>query len=209
MIIGIDGFAGAGKDTIADIFVKNGFTKLSFADALRESAVYSTGFELSTFIDRNVKDKLFDQKYLLTEEVLTKFCTYLNFQSKVDEVVSKFINTEIDSPRHLLQFIGTEIGRQTLSPTIWLDKYDEKRANLGHIVTPDCRFDNERRHIKSTYKGLIWLVKRAGTEPVGKHISELDKWSDSEYDVVVQNDDLQQTKCEVGLWWAMKGSKLR
>lgn len=209
MIIGIDGFAGAGKDTIADIFVKNGFTKLSFADALRESVVYSTGFELSTFIDRNIKDKPFDQKYLLTEDVLTKFCTYLSYQSKIDETVSKFINTEVDSPRHLLQFIATEVARQTLSPTIWLDKYDEKRVNLGHIVTPDCRFDNERRHIKSTYKGLVWLVKRAGTEPVGKHISELDKWSDSEYDVVVQNDDLQQTRSEVGLWWAMKGSKLR
>lgn len=209
MIIGIDGFAGAGKDTIADIFVKNGFTKLSFADALRESAVYSTGLTLDTFIDRNIKDKAFDQKYILTEDMLTKFCTYLNYQSKIDEVVSKFINTEMDSPRHLLQFIATEIGRETLSLSLWIDKYDEKRAGLGHIVTPDCRFDNERRHIKSTYRGLVWLVKRVGTEPVGKHISELDKWSDGEYDVVVQNDDLQQTRSEVGLWWSMKGSKLR
>lgn len=209
MIIGIDGFAGAGKDTIADIFVKNGFTKLSFADALRESAVYSTGFTLDTFIDRNIKDKSFDQKYLLSEDMLTKFCTYLNYQSKIDETVEKFINTEIESPRHLLQFIGTEIGRQTLSPTIWLDKYDEKRVNLGHIVTPDCRFTNERKHIKSTYLGLVWLVKRAGTEPVGKHISELDKWPEEKYDVVVNNDNLISTFQEVGLWWALKGSKLR
>jgi hypothetical protein len=209
MIIGIDGYAGAGKDTIADLLVKRGFTKLSFADALRESVVHATGFSLNTFLDRDIKDRKFGETYTLSTTVLTKFCHYLGYPDKTQDVIDQFSGTLIDSPRHLLQFLGTEVGRSALSPTIWLDKYDEKRAGLGLVVTPDARFSNEREHIQSIPGGQVWLVKRAGTEPTGKHISELDKWEESKYDVVVNNVDLMQLKYDVGMWWSLKGSRLR
>jgi hypothetical protein len=208
MIIGIDGYAGAGKDTVADVFVKVGFTKISFADALRESVVHSTGFSMDTFIDREIKDKPFLEPYTLSTDVLTKFCDYLGYSDKTQEVVDRFSGENINSPRHLLQFMGTEVGRSTLSQTIWLDKYDEKRQGLGSVVTPDCRFNNERNHIRKL-SGLVWLIQRKGTKPKGKHISELDKWPKSKYDVVVQNTGLHQLRGDIAMWWSVKGSKLR
>ena len=209
MIIGIDGFAGAGKDTVADLFVKVSFTKLSFADALREAVVHSTGFPLNTFIDREIKDKPFLEPLRLSTTILTKFCDYLGYPERTEFVIDQFTGELIKSPRHLLQFLGTEVGRSSLNQSIWLDKYDEKRQGIGSVVTPDCRFSNEREHVKSIIGGTVWLIKREGTEPKGKHISELDKWPDEQYDVVVQNVGLQELRSDVGMWWSVKGSKLR
>lgn len=208
MIIGIDGYVGAGKDTIADMFVKMGFVKISFADALRESAMYATGFTLDMFIDRSLKDKPFDSPYILSDEVITRFCEYTGFSSKTQEVVSKFSGTELTSPRHLLIFLGTEIGRNCLNGTIWLDKYDEKRQGLTNVVTPDCRFSNERQHIRNL-SGKVFWVYRDDIEVNSNHISENDKWPIDKYDVTVHNTDLNLLRTEIGLWWSMRGSKIR
>lgn len=207
MIIGIDGDAGAGKDTIADVLVKVGFMKVSFADPLRESLVHSTGFQMTTFIDRDIKDKLFDEPYILTSTVIIKFCEYLGYPEKAQTVVDKYSGMEIISPRHLMQFMGTEVGRAELSPTIWLDKYQEKVQTLGLVVTPDCRFSNERELVR-TLKGLVWIVKREGLESVKTHKSELEKWPDSEYDMVIQNKGLNQLRGDIAMWWSLKGHKL-
>lgn len=209
MIIGLDGIPGAGKDTVADILVKVGFTKIAFADALREAVVNATGFPLSTFIDRSIKDAPFGETYTLSSTVLTKFCIYLSHADKVQEVIDQFSGQIIDSPRHLLQILGTEVGRSMLSQTIWLDKYDEKRAGLTNVVTPDARFDNEKRHIQSTRGGLVWLIKRVGLEYTGSHVSEQQKWTEDKYDVVITNDNLVQLRNDVGMWWSLKGSNLR
>lgn len=208
MIIGVDGYAGAGKDTVADVFVKVGFTKISFADALRESAVHSTGFSLNTFIDREIKDKLFDEPYILSSTALTKFCDYLGYSEKTQEVIDQFTGTEIESPRHLLIILGTEIGRASLNQSIWLDKYDEKRQGHKYVVTPDCRFDNERNHIKSM-RGQVFWVYRDGVGPANPHISENGKWPIDQYDVTIHNTDLRTLQSELGLWWSLKGCNLR
>lgn len=208
MIIGIDGYAGAGKDTVADVFVKVGFKKISFADALRESVVHSTGFSLDTFIDRDLKDKPFDEKYVLSSTVLTKFCDYLGYQSKTQEVIDQFTGTLLDSPRQILVHLGTEVGRNMLCPTIWLDKYDEKRQGHKYVVSPDARFSNERQHIRNM-RGQVFWVYRDGVNPPSGHVSENDKWAIDQYDVVIHNQELRTLQSELGLWWSLKGMNLR
>lgn len=208
MIIGVDGYAGAGKDTVADIFVRVGFRKISFADALRESVVHSTGIPLNTFIDRDLKDKEFGIPYLLSEVTLRTFCEYLGYPEKVSEVVDKFTDHPVTSPRELLIFLGTEVGRSSLNQSIWLDKYDEKRQGYTNVVTPDCRFDNERNHIKSM-RGQVFWVYRDGVGPANAHVSENGKWPIDQYDVIIHNTDLRTLQSEMGLWWSLKGCNLR
>src|SRR5690554_6717539 len=114
MIIGIDGYAGAGKDTAADMLVKEGFTKVSFADSLRESVVHATGLPLNLFLDRDTKDKPFDKPYVLNSSTILSFCNYLGYVDKAQAVIDKYSGTELESPRHILQFLGTEVGRKML-----------------------------------------------------------------------------------------------
>lgn len=200
MIIGIDGYAGAGKDTVADILVKEGFVKVSFADALRESVVHSTDFEMNDFIDRDIKDKKFKKVYKLSPDSIVSFCTYLGFESRSKELADKFKGTKLVSPRNVLQFMATEIGRDSICQTLWLDKYLEKIQNKGEVVTPDARFANERNLI-ADLKGLNMFVNREAVKPTENHKSGNDKWPLDQYDIVVHNDgDMFDLKHGIRLW---------
>lgn len=204
MIIGLDGYAGAGKDTVADIFTKMGFIKVAFADALREAASHSFGIELDYFLNRGLKDKAFEKPFILSPKDICDFCTHLGYEHRCDEVVLRFRYTEVVSPRHLLQFVATEIGRDTLSPTIWIDKYIERIPDSHRVVTPDARFDNERSLIKDL-EGKVFWIERPGLAQIENHISGTDKWPIDRYDVVVYNDcSIGKLQHELGVWWTTK-----
>jgi len=207
MIIGIDGYAGAGKDTVADILVTQGFTKVSFADKLRRVASDSFEVPIEYFLDRNLKDKPFDKPKLITSAQLGDFCVSLGFEDKAEEVIEKFKNLKVLTPRNLLQQVATEIGRDTLSPTIWLDFYKQAIDGLSLVVTPDARFDNEKELIRQL-KGRVMFVSNKNVEPTETHKSGSEKWPLDKYDIVVHNDGTWiQLQYEVSLWWVMDGCK--
>lgn len=83
------------------------------------------------------------------------------------------------SPRQLLQTLGTEWGRQSVSEDIWVRSLLERikpwrDAGLLVVVT-DVRFDNEADAIADA-GGEVWRVVRPGwrclTEDAQKHASE-------------------------------------
>jgi hypothetical protein len=67
------------------------------------------------------------------------------------------------SPRRLLQTIGTEWGRETIHPEIWimatLRRIDSSEA--GVAVVTDVRFDNEAEAIQRR-GGAVWRIVRPG-----------------------------------------------
>jgi hypothetical protein len=80
------------------------------------------------------------------------------------------------SRRQLLQTLGTDWGRNMVSPDIWtLVAYWrwEKAAADGCplIVVPDVRFRNEAAMIRES-GGEVWLVHRPDVAPVAAHVSE-------------------------------------
>jgi len=86
------------------------------------------------------------------------------------------ITHRIPSPRRLLQTLGTEWGRQTIHPEIWVELAFwrwEAAAARGQrvIVVPDVRFPNEAAAIREQ-GGEVWLVHRPEIAPVAGHSSE-------------------------------------
>jgi hypothetical protein len=80
------------------------------------------------------------------------------------------------SPRRLLQTIGTEWGRETIHPEIWvmatMKRIEDSEATLAVIT--DVRFDNEAEAIHAR-GGYVWRVVRPGAGLVGSagsHSSE-------------------------------------
>jgi hypothetical protein len=80
------------------------------------------------------------------------------------------------SPRRLLQTIGTEWGRETIHPEIWimatLRRIDASEAALAVIT--DVRFENEAEAIRHR-GGAVWHVVRPGAGLAGaegSHSSE-------------------------------------
>jgi len=67
------------------------------------------------------------------------------------------------SPRQLLQTLGTEWGRDTISQTIWIDTAMRRVRRLlddgRDVVITDVRFDNEAAAVKAA-GGVVWQVVR-------------------------------------------------
>lgn len=82
------------------------------------------------------------------------------------------------SPRHLMQTLGTEWGRQCVGPDIWLEAMSARIALLSEgsvmgVIIPDVRFANEAAFVRSRGHLLhIHREARTGIDNPG-HVSEL------------------------------------
>lgn len=64
------------------------------------------------------------------------------------------------TPRFMMQTIGTEWGRHMIHPNIWVRLL--KRRVLEHggpIVIPDCRFDNEARMVRELGGAVVEIIR--------------------------------------------------
>jgi hypothetical protein len=173
LIIGLSGYARAGKDTTADILVKEyGFAKVAFADKLRE-ALYA----LNPVI-RYDKNDFGSYKYWRLQEVINE-CGWDGYKE------TRF-NDEI---RGLLQRMGTEVGRETIGQNTWvnavLNEYKKDGIKRDYVI-PDCRFWNEATAIVDE-GGEIWRVHRPGVGPANSHNSETEL-DDYNFHVYLHND---------------------
>lgn len=143
MIIGLIGFAGSGKGTIADILVsKKGYTKLAFADAVKDATAAIFGWP----------------RFLLEGDTEQS----REWREQKDEWWSKKTGKHI-TPRNMLQLMGTEIGRDMLHPDIWIYAMERRMELYPNVVIADVRFPNEMRFIQEK-GGFIVRVKR-GDDP--------------------------------------------
>ena len=171
MLIGIVGLIGSGKGTVSDrLEQKHGFRKDSFAKSLKDavSAMFNWDREM-------LEGK--------TEESRA-------WREQPDNFWSKRFGKDV-TPRWVLQYFGTEVMREKMHDTIWIDsclmRYDGKPT-----VIADTRFQNELKMIKKSGGKLI-LVKR-GELPTreqmqekGAHKSEWD-WMGWNFDFVIENN---------------------
>jgi len=164
MLLGISGYAQAGKDTIADRLCDvHGFRRVAFADLLRRCA---EALDPIVGIDP-------DGSPVTYKETLE----YNGYEA------SKHLFPEF---RGILQRLGTEVGRKLLGDNIWVDAtLASLEPGIDYVVT-DARFANEAQAILKE-GGLMVRVKREGTGPVNDHLSEtaLDDW---DFDHIIIND---------------------
>ena len=87
---------------------------------------------------------------MLKEQIEQKGKTaqIVKFADGVKEIArEKGWNGEKDNNgRVLLQFIGTEWGRQQIDKNIWVKKAENKFQNVDYVLIPDCRFENEANY---------------------------------------------------------------
>jgi hypothetical protein len=168
MIIGVCGDIGSGKDTLASILIEEkGFTKLSFASALKDAVSVIFGWD---------RDLL---------EGLTKESR--QWREVVDEWWSSRLNIPLLTPRWVLQNWGTELFRNNFHSDIWLASVENKINKLSNknIVITDCRFSNEIETVKRLGGKLI-CIKRDSCK-AGHHISDT-SWKNADFDEVIENN---------------------
>ena len=194
MIIGVCGFIGSGKDTIADYLTNfHGFRRESFANTLKDAVSQVFGWDRTMLEGRTKQAR--------------------EWREQQDDWWTNRLGMVI-TPRWVLQQWGTEVCRRGFHDDIWIASLENKlRNSRDDVVISDCRFPNEIKSIKNA-GGIVIRVKR-GPEPewydaalsmnrgdagnmtwaiskdkitkLGIHASET-AWVGTDFDAVLEND---------------------
>jgi hypothetical protein len=194
MIIGVCGFIGSGKDTIADYLTNfHGYRRESFANSLKDAVAQVFGWDRTMLEGRTTQARA--------------------WREQVDPWWAERLNMPELTPRWILQYWGTEVCRKAFHDDIWIASLENKlRNSKDNIVISDCRFPNEIKSIHNA-GGIVIRVKR-GPEPewykdaadmnagdrcsnymmaktriqkLGIHASET-AWVGTKFDVTLSND---------------------
>lgn len=163
MLIGLAGYARAGKDTVAQILVSEfGYQQIAFADPLKAvlagvNPPLSSCSRLSDSLEHGWE------------------------QAKAEPEV-----------RMMLQRLGMA-ARSHIHPDVWVDalfhQIEQAMDNDGpsRWVISDVRFPNEAAAVRAR-GGRMWCVERPGVGPVNDHISESALSAGFHFDQVITND---------------------
>lgn len=141
MIIGICGFIGSGKDTIADYLVNfHEFRRESFASTLKDAVSSVFGWD-RTMLEGRTKEAR-------------------EWREQVDPWWAERLDMPTLTPRWVLQYWGTEVCRKSFHDDIWIASLENKlRNSKDHVVISDCRFPNEIQSIRNTGGKIIWVQR--------------------------------------------------
>ena len=145
MIIGVCGFIGSGKDTVADYLTNfHGFRRESFANSLKDAVAHVFGWDRTMLEGRTKQAR--------------------EWREQIDPWWSERLKMPNLTPRWILQYWGTEVCRKNFHDDIWIASLENKlRNSKDDIVISDCRFPNEIKSIKNA-GGIVVRVIR-GPEP--------------------------------------------
>ena len=188
MIIGVCGFIGSGKDTIADYLVGfHGYRRDSFAGTLKDAVAAVFGW------DRELLEGRTPEARAWREQVDPWWATRLNMPDL--------------TPRWVLQYWGTEVCRRAFHDDIWIAALEARLARRSdNTVISDVRFPNEIASIKNAGGRIVWVKRGALPEwymvarnanrgdltaqdmlkNFNVHVSET-AWVGTDFDVVIEN----------------------
>jgi hypothetical protein len=192
-IIGIVGFIGSGKDTVADYLVNfHRFKRESFANSLKDAVSQVFGWDRELLEGRTQESR--------------------EWRETRDEWWSKRLKKDI-TPRYVLQYWGTEVIRKGFHDDMWVASLEHRLLNTKNdIVITDCRFPNEikairaaggkvvriKRGLEPTWfdeavsmnkgpsRNMSWALSKQKIEKLGVHASET-AWVGQKFDVVLNN----------------------
>jgi hypothetical protein len=141
MIIGVCGFIGSGKDTIADYLVNfHEFRRESFASTLKDAVASVFGWDRTMLAGRTKEAR--------------------EWREQVDPWWADRLSMPTLTPRWVLQYWGTEVCRKAFHDDIWIASLENKlRNSKDHVVISDCRFPNEISSIKNAGGKIVWVQR--------------------------------------------------
>lgn len=173
IIFAFTGLAGSGKSTAADyLSSKHGFVRTRFASPLKAMV---RGFLVNIGVRHDVIERM--------------------IEGDLKEVPANDFGGK--TPRYVMQTIGSEWGRDIITPTLWTDAWANHvvrliKAGQTRIVVEDCRFPNEMDAIRAM-GGIVVRINanHAGlSKGAAGHASEkqdlaadLTLWNDGPVDI--------------------------
>lgn len=108
------------------------------------------------------------------------------------------------SPRRMLQLVGTECGRENITPALWTkhaslqldDVYSKNDEKPEYFLVTDIRFEDEATWIRHK-NGIVIHIIRDVQDSAAKHASEMGVAVKSRDQVIYNIGDLDNLKKEV------------
>lgn len=158
MIVGLNGYAGSGKSSVAALLqIKQPHKQwkiMSFANKLREVASVLTGVPEWMFKEQDFKKKSLPGWGMTVREFLQK--------------------------------LGTEGIRDGVHTDAWVNALLSQYHGNENWIIDDCRFPNEAKAI-SDLGGIVVRVNRGDINPANNHASEI-ALNDWQFDYIIHND---------------------
>ncbi len=190
MIVGLVGFIGAGKGTVADLLVeRHDFFKESYANSLKDACSIIFGWDRQMLEGNTPESRA--------------------WREQDDKWWSEKLGRPF-SPRLALQLMGTEAGRDVFHPDLWVHTVMRRceQDPWNNYVIADVRFPNEIKAIRDS-GGKVIRVRR-GDDPewynlardcnLGRHNLDVMRnaypevhysewaWIGSDYDIIMDNN---------------------
>jgi hypothetical protein len=174
-LIAFTGKKGSGKSKATECLVKQ-----KEAVCVRFSESLKHGIEVCLNIPHDQlycpvkKDNPFPTPMRITKEDADKLLTY--FIGSTSPSIANYISSKtFNTPRQLLQFVGTNVIRDLIDPEFWIKQFKNKVSELVKdstlVVCDDVRFPNEVEAIKEL-SGIVVEIKRPSTNTSDTHESE-------------------------------------
>lgn len=167
-LIGLTGYAGSGRDTVADMLtVIAGYDSFAFADPIREAL-----FALDPLVG--------------VEASLRTLISEIGWDGAKRH---RIYGGEV---RRLMQVMGEQVGQSLLGPDVWIRLTEDEIRRSGGItpaspvVITDVRYPREAEWVRAA-GGAIWRITRPGVGPMNSHGSET-ALGQSLVDAVLVND---------------------
>ena len=94
------------------------------------------------------------------------------------------------TPRHMLQTLGTEWGRELINSNVWVKAIEIHLADIGGtFIIPDVRFENEAELVRKHGRLIHIRGRDHNIEAGADHVSESGVNCGST-DIIIHNDDL-------------------
>lgn len=156
-VIGLTGYAGAGKSTVAEYLVNaHGFERVSFAAPLKKM--------LRTL------DPIIGNTVTKTVSQSSVHPTHLSELAETENSIKA--GPFGPEYRRLLQVLGTDCIR-AVDEDFWVKAALKQMDNPeGKYVFDDVRFPNEAKVIQSLTPAGLWYVERPGVHAANGHSSE-------------------------------------
>ena len=153
MIIGLAGFAGSGKSTAAQYFIDHhGFRRLSFAAAVKDTAAAIFGWDRAKLEGATDADR--------------------TWREQPDPFWSVAMKQPW-TPRYALQYVGTDLCRNHVLDTIWIERLRNNILLLGpnaKVVIDDVRFVNERDALRTWGAHLLTIDRPSQYGPAQRRL---------------------------------------
>lgn len=165
-IIGLTGFAKSGKSTAAEILKSLGGQEVAFAAHLKDVCSVVFNIPRDNFDNQAVKEVPFSFQMAIMASDVDKILKYFEVPERfIPAAMLAHAGTVLKSPRHVAQYVGTEILRN-IDENIHINMALKLSAasTARFLVCSDVRFDNELKAVQ-TRDGLLLGISRKAATP--------------------------------------------